>query len=121
MIISTKPLNKLTPKEIYEKVKAEFTREAEKKEVKEKIISMFPPVLHKILEFSINKAYEEEEYNHIIEFSETDKSSMAAVLKEFSKEDSPFKKLFENIAENKDFSSIETDPVQAAKNLINSL
>ena len=46
---------------------------------------------------------------------------MAAVLKEFSKEDSPFKKLFENIAENKDFSSVETNPVQAAKDLINSL
>ena len=121
MIISTKPLNKLTPKEIYEKAKAEFARENEREETKKKIISMFPPVLHKILEFSINKAYEEEEYNHIIEFSETDKSSMAAVLKEFSKEDSPFKKLFENIAENKEFSTISDDPVEQAKKLVKDI
>ncbi|MHD0313970.1 hypothetical protein [Fusobacterium varium] len=115
MIVSVKPLNNLTPKEIYEKAKAEFVRENEKEETKKKIISMFPPVLHKVLEFAIDKAYEEEEYNHIIEFSETDKSSMAVVLKEFSAEDSPFKKLFENINENKEFSKEEYDPIADAK------
>lgn len=121
MFISTKPLNKLTPKEIYEKAKAEFARENEREETKKKIISMFPPVLHKILEFSINKAYEEEEYNHIIEFSETDKSSMAAVLKEFSDKDSPFEKLFKNVIDGKEFSVTSDDPVEQAKKLVKDI
>ena len=115
MILSPKQLTELTPQQIYAKAKAEFARENEKEETKKKIISMFPPVLHKVLEFAIDKAYEEEEYNHIIEFSETDKSSMAAILKEFSDKDSPFEKLFKNITENKEFSKEEYDPIADAK------
>ena len=115
MIVSVKPLNNLTPKEIYEKAKAEFTREAEKEDVRKKMITIFPPVMHKILEFAIDKAYEEQEYNNIIEFSETEKVSMAVKMKEFSTEDSPFKKLFENITENKEFSKEEYDPIADAK------
>ena len=55
---------------MYEKVRAEFTRDNEKKEVKEKFIKMFPPVMHKIIEFTIDKAFDEKEYSNIIEFSE---------------------------------------------------
>ncbi|WP_278572560.1 hypothetical protein [Fusobacterium ulcerans] len=115
MILSPKQLTELTPQQIYAKAKAEFARENEREETKKKIVSMFPPVLHKVLEFAIDKAYEEEEYNHIIEFSETDKSSMAAILKEFSDKDSPFEKLFKNITENKEFSKEEYDPIADAK------
>ena len=82
---------------------------------------MFPPVLHKVLEFAIDKAYEEEEYNHIIEFSETDKSSMAAVLKEFSDKDSPFEKLFKNVIDGKEFSVTSDDPVEQAKKLVKDI
>lgn len=85
------------------------------------MVTLFPPVMHKILEFAIDKAYEEQEYSNIIEFSETEKVSMAAKMKEFSAEDSPFKKLFENITENKEFTSGKVDPAQAAKDLMNSL
>lgn len=121
MILSPKQLTELTPQQIYAKAKAEFARENEKEETKKKIISMFPPVLHKVLEFAIDKAYEEEEYNHIIEFSETDKSSMAAVLKEFSDKDSPFEKLFKNVIDGKEFSVTSDDPVEQAKKLVKDI
>lgn len=121
MVLSPKKVTELTPEQIYAKAKAEFTREAEKEETKKKIISMFPPVLHKVLEFAVDKAYEEEEYNHIIEFSETDKSSMAAVLKEFSDKDSPFEKLFKNVIDGKEFSVTSDDPVEQAKKLVKDI
>lgn len=121
MVLSPKKVTELTPEQIYAKAKAEFTREAEKEDVRKKMITLFPPVMHKILEFAIDKAYEEQEYSNIIEFSETEKVSMAAKMKEFSAEDSPFKKLFENITENKEFTSGKVDPAQAAKDLMNSL
>lgn len=114
-IITNKPMDNLTPKEIFEKAKAEFTREAEREETKKKIVSMFPPVMKPLMEFAIDKAFEEEEYSKIIEFSETEKSTMADKLKEFSQGDSPFKKLFENIIKNKEFSTEEYDPVEDAK------
>ncbi|WP_270851450.1 hypothetical protein [Fusobacterium varium] len=121
MVLSPKKVTELTPEQIYAKAKAEFTREAEKEDVRKKMVTLFPPVIHKILEFAIDKAYEEQEYSNIIEFSETEKVSMAAKMKEFSAEDSPFKKLFENITENKEFTSGKVDPAQAAKDLMNSL
>ena len=115
MIVANKPVNTLTPEEIYSRAKAEFTREAEREETKKKIISMFPPVMKNVMEFAIDKAFEEEEYSKIIEFSETEKSTMADKLKEFSKEESPFKHLFENIIKNKEFSYGEYDPVEDAR------
>lgn len=115
MIVTNKPVNTLTPEEIYSRAKAEFSREAEREETKKKIISMFPPVMKNVMEFAINKAFEEEEYSKIIEFSETEKSTMADKLKEFSKEESPFKHLFENIIKNKEFSYGEYDPVEDAR------
>lgn len=107
MVISTKPVDNMSKEEMYNKIKAEFTREQEKKEVKEKFIKMFPPVLHSLLEFSIDKAFEEQEYSKIIEFSENEKSTMADKLKEFSKEENPFKQLFENISKKIEFSNTE--------------
>ena len=50
MILSPKQLTELTPQQIYAKAKAEFARENEREETKKKIVSMFPPVLHKVLE-----------------------------------------------------------------------
>ena len=62
-----------------------------------------------LLEFAIDKAFEEEEYSRMIEFSETEKSTMADKLKEFSKEESPFKHLFENITKNAEFAEENKD------------
>ena len=121
MVLSPKKVTELTPEQIYAKAKAEFTREAEKEDVRKKMVTLFPPVMHKILEFAIDKAYEEQEYNHIIEFSETDKSSMAVVLKEFSDKDSPFEKLFKNVIDGKEFSVTSDDPVEQAKKLVKDI
>lgn len=119
-IVANKPIKNLTQEEIYERVKAEFAREAEKEETKKKIISMFPPVMHKILEFAVDKAYEETEYTNIIEFSENEKETMANKLKEFSKDESPFKELFKNYLNNKDFNKeIEETPLEKAKRIAN--
>ena len=107
MVVTAKQVNDLTPEEIYAKAKAEFTREAEKEETKKNIIKMFPPVMHKILEFAIDKAYEESEYTNIIEFSEDDKTSMATKLKEFSQKETPFKELFKNVTSKIEFSEEE--------------
>lgn len=115
MVISNKPVNNLTPEEIYSRAKAEFTREAEREEIKKKMISMFPPVMKDLMEFAIDKAFEEQEYSKVIEFSENEKSTMADKLKEFSKEESPFKHLFKNIVNEKEFSAGEYDPVEDAK------
>lgn len=106
----------LTQAEMYEKVRAEFTRDNEKKEVKEKLVKMFPPVMHKIIEFAIDKAFDEKEYSNMIEFSEEEKGTMANKLKEFSKENGPFEHLFKNISSMIEFSE-EKDPVQEAKEL----
>ena len=108
LMLSAKPVNDLTPQEIFAKAKAEFAREAERDETKKKLVSMFPPVLHKMLEFAVDKAYEEAEYSNIIEFSENDKTSMATKLKEFSEGESPFKELFKNYTESKEFSETTT-------------
>lgn len=109
----------LTQAEMYEKVRAEFTRDNEKKEVKEKFIKMFPPVMHSIIEFAIDKAFDEKEYSNMIEFSEEEKGTMANKLKEFSKENGPFAHLFKNISNGIEFSE-EKDPVQEAKELAES-
>lgn len=106
----------LTQAEMYEKVRAEFARDNEKKEVKEKFIKMFPPVMHKIIEFAIDKAFDEIEYSNMIEFSEEEKGTMANKLKELSKENGPFEHLFKNISSMIEFSE-EKDPVQEAKEL----
>lgn len=57
-ILAEKPVENLTQAEMYEKVRAEFTRNNEKKEVKEKFIKMFPPVTHLFVEFAIDKAFD---------------------------------------------------------------
>lgn len=116
-ILAEKPVENLTQAEMYEKVRAEFTRDNEKKEVKEKFIKMFPPVMHKIIEFTIDKAFDEKEYSNMIEFSEEEKGTMANKLKEFSKEKSPFAHLFKNISNGIEFSEDKEDPVQEAKEL----
>ena len=117
-VVNTKAVDNLTPQEIYAKAKAEFSREAEREETKKKLVSMFPPVLHKMLEFAINKAYEEAEYSNIIEFSENEKASMATKLKEFSEGESPFKELFKNYADSKEFSDKkEESPIEKAKRI----
>lgn len=115
-ILAEKPVGNLTQAEMYEKVRAEFTRDSEKKEVKDKLIKMFPPVMHSIIEFAIDKAFDEKEYSNMIEFSEEEKGTMANKLKEFSKENGPFEHLFKNISKGIEFSE-EKDPVQEAKEL----
>lgn len=115
-ILTEKPVENLTQAEMYEKVRAEFTRDSEKKEVKEKFIKMFPPVMHSFIEFGIDKAFDEKEYSNMIEFSEGKKGTIANMLKEFSKEDGPFAHLFKNYSNNIEFSE-EKDPVQEAKEL----
>lgn len=118
LMLSAKPVNNLTPQEIFAKAKAEFAREAERDETKKKLVSMFPPVLHKMLEFAINKAYEEAEYSNIIEFSENEKASMATKLKEFSEGESPFKELFKKYTDSKEFSDKkEESPIEKAKRI----
>ena len=119
MVISNKPVNTLTPEEIYSRAKAEFSREAEREETKKKIISMFPPVMKPLMEFAIDKAFEEEEYSKIIEFSEEEKMSMADKLKEFSQGESPFKELFKNISETLEFNKddMEETPQEKAKRI----
>lgn len=118
LMLSAKPVNNLTPQEIFAKAKAEFTREAERDETKKKLVSMFPPVLHKLLEFAVDKAYEESEYSNIIEFSEDDKTSMATKLKEFSQGESPFKELFKKYTSSKEFNKdIEETPAEKAKRI----
>lgn len=118
-ILAEKPVENLTQAEIYEKVRAGFTRDNEKKEVKEKFIKMFPPVMHSFIEFGIDKAFDEKEYSNIIEFSEGKKGTIANMLKEFSKEDGPFAHLFKNISSGIEFSE-DKDPVQEAKELAES-
>ena len=118
LMLSAKPVDNLTPQEIFAKAKAEFAREAERDETKKKLVSMFPPVLQKMLEFAINKAYEEAEYSNIIEFSENEKASMASKLKEFSEGESPFKELFKNYTESKEFNKdTEETPAEKAKRI----
>ena len=120
-VVTNKPVSNLTPEEIYSRAKAEFTREAEREETKKKIISMFPPVMKNVMEFAIDKAFDEAEYSKIIEFSETEKSTMADKLKEFAEGDSPFKHLFENITKTAEFnnSSGEETPQEKAKRIAN--
>lgn len=109
----------LTQAEMYEKVRAEFARDNEKKEVKEKFIKMFPPVMHKIIEFAIDKAFDEKEYSNMIEFSEEEKGTMANKLKEFSKENGPFEHLFKNISSGIEFSD-NTEEETNAKDRISA-
>ena len=109
----------LTQAEMYEKVRAEFTRDNEKKEVKEKFIKMFPPVMHSIIEFAIDKAFDEKEYSNIVEFSEEEKGTMANKLKEFSKENGPFEHLFKNISSGIEFSD-NTEEETNAKDRISA-
>ena len=118
-ILTEKPVENLTQAEIHKKVRAEFTRDNEKKEVKKKFIKMFPPVMHSFIEFGIDKAFDEKEYSNIIEFSEGKKGTIANMLKDFSKEDGPFAHLFKNISSGIEFSE-DKDPVQEAKELAES-
>lgn len=107
-MLTDKPVENLSQKEMYEKIKAEFQRDNEKAQVKEKITNMLPPVMKEIIEFAIDKAFDEKEYSHIIEFSETDKNTMANKLKEFTKGENPFKDLFVSIYQT-EFNDNKTD------------
>lgn len=118
MVVSAKPVDNLTPKEIYERAKAEFTREAEREETKKKVVSMFPPVMKDLMEFAIDKAFEEQEYSRVIEFSETEKSTMAEKLKEFAVGESPFKDLFKRITQTAEFSEQNEDEEKNTKERI---
>ena len=109
----------LTQAEMYEKVRAEFTRDNEKKEVKEKFIKMFPPVMHSFIEFGVDKAFDEKEYSNIIEFSEEEKGTMANKLKEFAKGNGPFEHLFKNISSGIEFSD-NTEEETNAKDRISA-
>ena len=110
----------LTQAEMYEKVRAEFARDNEKKEVKEKLVKMFPPVMHKIIEFAIDKAFDEKEYSNMIEFSEEEKGTMANKLKEFSKGNGPFAHLFKNISSGIEFSQSQNIEEQEIKDRVSA-
>lgn len=110
----------LTQAEMYEKVRAEFTRDNEKKEVKEKFIKMFPPVMHSIIEFAIDKAFDEKEYSNIVEFSEEEKGTMANKLKEFAKGNGPFAHLFKNISSGIEFSQSQNIEEQEIKDRVSA-
>lgn len=103
MELNPKKVETLTSKEIYAKAKAEFARDSERDNVKNIIINKVPPILKSLMEFTVDKAFEENEYSKIIEFSETEKVPMAEKLKEFSKQDGPFAHLFKNVSENIEF------------------
>ena len=120
MELNPKKVETLTSKEIYAKAKAEFTRDAERDTLKKIITDKVPPVLKSLMEFAVDKAFEENEYSKVIEFSETEKVPMAEKLKEFSKQDGPFAHLFKNVSENIEFSE-EENPTQEAINLMKKL
>lgn len=112
--ITDKPVIELTPEEIYKKAKAEFSRESERDNLKDKVLKLFPPVLQPLMEFTIDKAFEEKEYVTMIEFSEGEpKKTMATLLKEFSETGGPFKELFKSTFDQFDFSKdIKDDKVE---------
>ena len=81
---------------------------------------MFPPVMHKIIEFTIDKAFDEKEYSNIIEFSEEEKGTIANKLKEFSKENGPFAHLFKNISSGIEFSQSQNIEEQEIKDRVSA-
>ena len=103
--LKEKNVSTLTPEEAYKRAKAEFARESERDNLKAAILKLFPPVMKSIMEFAVDKAFEENEYITMIEFSEGEpKKTMATLLKEFSESGGPFKDLFENTTAQYDFN-----------------
>ncbi|WP_321328447.1 hypothetical protein [uncultured Ilyobacter sp.] len=89
-----------TEEEIKEEVKAEFARNMERDKLKAKVTASVPPSIKGIMEFAVDQAFSNENYEYIIEFSENEKSSMRDHLERMAEDGGPFKHLFKEFSKD---------------------
>jgi hypothetical protein len=96
-----------TEEELRREIKAEFSRESERDTLKEKALAMVPPVLKGLVEFSIDEAYKNENFETIVEFSEEDKTPAHEHLKKVFEGKGPFAELFSEKYKGVEFQKTE--------------
>ena len=100
-----------TEAQIREEAMKEFSMKQEEKELKEKVLKLFPPSLKHLAEFCVESAFSGDNYVNIIEFSEEEKTPMKDHLEKMVEEGGPFSKMFKNISEEmklSEFSETKT-------------
>ena len=103
--------------EIREEVRREITREAEKNTLRTKIKGLVPPAIRGIMEFAVDQAFSEENYEIVIEFSENEKTPMKDHLMKMVEEGGPFKHLFKEFSKG---MGSEGPKVKTADDIINN-
>ncbi|WP_321330494.1 hypothetical protein [uncultured Ilyobacter sp.] len=88
--------------EIREQVRCEIIREGKKEALKTKIKGLVPPVIRGIMEFAVDQAFSEENYENIIEFSEDEKTTMKDHLEKIAQDGGPFSHLFKEFSKEID-------------------
>ena len=83
-----------TEEELRAEIRLEFARENEKEGLKSKILSLVPPSLKPLMEFSVEEAFKRENYENLIEFSEGESATMREHLEKLTADGGPFKHLF---------------------------
>lgn len=112
-----------TEEELREEIKQEFAREREKESLKAKIMTLVPPSLKPLMEFSVEEAFKVENYENLIEFSESETSTMKDHLEKLTEEGGFFKHLFtefnKNLSgENKAKPKSDSEIIENAKKLM---
>ncbi|WP_319372181.1 hypothetical protein [uncultured Ilyobacter sp.] len=103
--------------EIREEVRREIIREGQKETLKTKIKGLVPPAIRGIMEFAVDQAFSEENYENIIEFSEDEKTPMKDHLMKMAEEGGPFRHLFKEFSKG---IGSEGPKVKTADDIINN-
>lgn len=94
---------------------AEFARTQELEGCRDKFVNLFPPTMKQFAEFCVTQAFDEKNYENIIEFSADNKKSMAEFIKESITTGGPFAHLMQEFSKGQVEIKDEIDPFEAGK------
>lgn len=94
---------------------AEFARTQELEGCRDKFVNLFPPTMKQFAEFCVTQAFDEKNYDNIIEFSADNKKSMAEFIKESITTGGPFAHLMQEFSKGQVEIKDEVDPYEAGK------
>ena len=115
-ILTEKPKpTTMTQEEWKAQYAAEFARTQELEGCRDKFVNLFPPTMKQFAEFCVTQAFDEKNYENIIEFSADNKKSMAEFIKESITTGGPFAHLMQEFSKGQVEIKDEIDPYEAGK------
>ena len=108
-----------TEEELRTEIAHEFSVKQEKEEMKKQALSMVPPSLKSLVEFSIEEAYKGDNYNTVFEFSADEKVVPKELLKTVFSNGGPFAHLKKTHTAGKEFSEPGNAEISALEKAYN--